>query len=278
MNSARPVGPQAVDRTSALPLWAQVHADLQHRLERGEFNAAFPGELALVGEYDVSRHTVREALRRMRDQGVVTAERGRPPRVTAPTEFAQPVGTLYSLFAAVTESGQRQDSTVRVLDTRADGVVASRLGLEEATPLVFLERLRRADGEPLALDRVWLPAQVAAPLLDADFSNTALYTELARRCDVRVSGGSEHIRAVVPSRAERALLHMPDDVAALAIDRLGHSNGTPTEWRHTLVRGDRFAVTADFSRTSGIQLGSRAFGSSVPVARRRRAAVRHAGR
>lgn len=254
MDHLPPVGPQAVDRTSALPLWAQVHADLQHRLERGEFTSAFPGELALVAEYEVSRHTVREALRRMREQGVVTAERGRPPRVTTTTEFAQPVGTVYSLFAAVTASGQRQQSVVRTLDTRADAVVADRLGVDAAAPLVFLERLRLADGEPLALDRVWLPARLATPLLDADFTDTALYSELAQRCGVRVSGGSEHIRAVVPAKAERALLHMPVDAAALAIDRLGCSDGIPVEWRHTLVRGDRFAVTTEFSRTSGIQV------------------------
>ncbi len=252
MDQTSPVGPRAVDRTSALPLWAQVHADLQHRLERGEFTSVFPGELALVAEYDVSRHTIREALRRMREQGVVTAERGRPPRVTTTTEFAQPIGTVYSLFAAVTQSGRRQESVVRLLDTRADAVVADRLGLDAATPLVFLERLRLADGEPLALDRVWLPARLATPLLDADFSNTALYAELAARCGIRVSGGNEHIRAVVPSKAERTLLHMPADGAALAIDRLGCSEGVPVEWRHTVVRGDRFAVTTEFSRTSGI--------------------------
>ncbi len=256
MASSAAGGPRAVDRSSALPLWAQVHADLQERLDRGEFNAVFPGELALVAQYDVSRHTVREALRRMREQGVVTAERGRPPRVTAPTEFAQPLGTVYSLFAAVTESGYRQQSVVHVLDTRADGVVAARLGLEEAAPLIFLERLRLADGEPLALDRVWLPAQVAAPLLQADFSDTALYTELDQRCGIRVSGGNERICAVVPANADRRLLHMQEDVAAFAIDRLGISDGVPVEWRHTLVRGDRFAVTADFSRVPGAQVGS----------------------
>ncbi|MGH3972725.1 MAG: GntR family transcriptional regulator [Pseudonocardiaceae bacterium] len=249
-------GPRAVDRTSALPLWAQMHADLRRRLDEGEFTDAFPGELALVAEYAVSRHTVREALRRLRSDGVVIAERGRAPRVAGPRMIEQPLGALYSLFASVEAAGQVQRSVVRVLDVRADGMVATRLALEESTPLLYLERLRLAAEAPLALDRVWLPASLVSPLLTVDFTHTALYDELAGRCGIQLSGGHEHLRAVVPTAAERALLGIGADVAAFAIDRLACSGGNPIEWRHTLVRGDRFTVSAQFSAREGYRLDS----------------------
>ncbi|GAY10962.1 predicted transcriptional regulator of N-acetylglucosamine utilization, GntR family [Pseudonocardia sp. N23] len=79
------------------------------------------------------------------------------------------------MFASVEQAGHEQRSIVHTLDLRADGSVAARLGLEVSTPLVYLERLRLADDEPLALDRVWLPGSLAAPLLDVDFSHMALY-------------------------------------------------------------------------------------------------------
>ena len=78
-----------LDRRGTDPLWAQLLADLRRRLGSGEFAASFPGELALVAEYGVSRHTVREALRRLREEGLVVAERGRAPRLASPTEIAQ---------------------------------------------------------------------------------------------------------------------------------------------------------------------------------------------
>lgn len=260
-----PHGPRAVDRSHPLPLWAQVHADLRRRLSADEFTTSFPGELTLTAEYEVSRHTVREALRRLREQGLVRGERGRASKVSPPAEIEQPLGTLYSLFASVRAAGQEQHSTVRALDVRADGVVASRLGLEESTPLLYLERIRLADEEPLAVDRVWLPARIAAPLLEADFTNTALYGELDRRCGIRLTTGNEHIRAVVPTRAERDLLHVDDRVAAFAIERLSYVDGQPAEWRHTLVRGDRFAVTAQSSARSGYQLGITGASTRSPV-------------
>jgi GntR family transcriptional regulator len=235
-------------------LWRQVHDDLLRRVEEGEFEDQFPGELRLVDEYAVSRHTIREAVRRLRAAGVVRGERGRTSRLTEPAEIDQPLGTLYSMFASVEAAGQEQRSVVRALDVRADGVIARRLGREESTPLFHLERLRLASGRPLALDRVWLPADLARPLLEVDFSKTALYTELSRRCGVRLTGGEEHIRAVVATPGEKRVLEMPDDVAAFAIERIGLIDRRAVEWRHTLVRGDRFAVSARFSGRTGYQL------------------------
>jgi GntR family transcriptional regulator len=258
----RPGGPRPLDRASPLPLWAQLRADLQRRLAAGAFSDSFPGELALVAEYAISRHTVRTALREIRADGIVVAERGRRPRVAPPATITQPLGALYSLFASVESAGLHQASIVRARDLRADGVIADRLGLEASTPLFRLERLRLAGGEPLALDTVWLPAEIAAPLMEADFTHTALYDELAARTGVRLESGREHIRAVVPTPAERRLLEIPPATAALAIDRLSQAGGRPVEVRQTLIRGDRFALLAEFSARTGYQL---TLGAAQPV-------------
>ncbi len=243
-----------LDRKSPLPLWAQLRADLLRRLDAGAFDAEFPGEMALVADYGVSRQTVRTALRELRADGVVLAERGRRPRLAGPAEITQPLGTVYSLFASVEAAGLRQTSVIRHQDLIADGVVADRLGLEASTPLFRLERLRLAGDEPLALDTAWLPGEVGAPLLDADFTHTGLYTELAARTGLRVDGGREHIRGVVPTIAEQRLLAIPATTGALLISRVGCAAGRPVEWRQTLIRGDRFSLLAEFSARTGYRL------------------------
>jgi GntR family transcriptional regulator len=248
-------GGRVLDRTRPEPLWSQLLRDLRRRLADGEFTGAFPGELALVAEYGVSRHTVREALRRLRDEGTVVAGRGRTPRLAERVQIRQPVGALYSLFSAVEATGLSQRSVVRTREVRADGVVAARLGLEESTPLVFLERLRMAGTAPLAVDRVWLPERIAGPLLDADLTRTGLYAELERTCGVRLTGGREEIRAVLPTAAERELLAVDAGVAAFSVERLGRAGAEAVEWRHTLVRGDRYTLTADLGVGEAHQLG-----------------------
>ena len=240
-----PATPAArLDRRASIPLWRQLAQDLHGRLESGEFARGLPGEVELGAQYTVSRHTVREALRQLRAEGVISTGRGRRPRLTGPDAvIAQPTGIAYSLFSSVEACGLTQTSVVRVLAVRADGVIAPRLGLEESTPLVHLERLRLADARPLALDRVWLPASVGEPLLDVDFHRTSLYEELART-GIAVTGGQETVRAVIPSGADHDALDLQPPSAVFSVERTGTSSGVPIEWRHTLVRADRFALTS----------------------------------
>jgi GntR family transcriptional regulator len=236
-----------MDRSSPLPLWAQLHADLVERIAKGQFSDGFPGEHALAASYGLSRHTVREALRQLRDEGVLLAERGRPTRLADAPSFKQPVGALYSLYVAVEAAGVTQHSIVRSLELRTDPEVAASLEIESDMPLVYLERLRMAGAVPLALDQAWLPADLARPLLSADFSHTALY----RRCGIRLTGGYEDITAVVPDQADAELLDLDERSAALSIRRLGCMKSRPVELRRTLIRGDRFNVSARFSPSEG---------------------------
>ncbi len=244
-----------------MPLWAQLLADLRRRLDDGEFAGAFPSELELVDAYGVSRNTVREALRRLRAEGAIVAGRGRRPLPAGEAGIEQPLGALYSLFRSVEEAGLEQRSEVLVLDRRRDRRVAERLGLGATAVFFYLERIRCAGGDPLAMDRLWFPAELAAPLFDTDFTRTSFYDELAEHTGLRLTGGEEHIRAVVPTPAERRALGLPRATAALAIERRGEIRGRPVEHRETLVRGDRFGFVATFSAGIGYRLDlSRAVG------------------
>jgi GntR family transcriptional regulator len=251
-----------LDRASPMPLWAQLTDDLRRRMDRGDFAEAFPSEMALVEEYAISRNTVREALRRLRSDGVVVSGRGRRPRLGGRVAIRQPLGALYSLHGAIEAAGLTPHSVVRAQEVRHDEAVAARLGLPSEAALVYLERLRLADDEPLAIDRAWFPLDVAEPLLGVDLSNVGFYDELASRTGVRLTGGHEQLQAVVPSRAERGLLRLPAGVAAFAIDRLGLVLARPVEWRHSVVRGDRFSVHAEFDAGIGYRLDVRALAVS----------------
>lgn len=235
-----------LNRASTVPVWRQIEEDLRARLDGGEFAAAFPGELEIAEQYAVSRHTVREALRQLRSDGTITSGRGRRPRV-APPVITQPTGVAYSLFSSVETAGLPQVSVVRAKEIRADGVIAARLGLEESTPLFHLERLRLAGDEPLALDRVWLPAALAEPLLATDFRRTSLYDELLTSSGITITGGEETVRAVIPTPAEHEVLGLVAPAAVFAVDRTATSSGVPVEWRHTLIRADRFWLTNELA-------------------------------
>jgi GntR family transcriptional regulator len=236
-----------LDRSSPLPLWAQLLDDLRTRLDAGEFADAFPTDLELTTDYGVSRHTAREAVRRLQAEGVVRRERGRGTFVRTPS-FEQPTGALYSLFRAIEARGLEQRSEVLATGIVTDAEVGARLGLEEGVALVRIERLRLADGQPLAHDTVWLPADLARPLLDVDLTHTALYDELQRWCGVRPVAGTEWIATELPDPDERRLLRLSAKQPVFRIRRRSDdASGRHLEWRDTAVRGDRYTFVAQWS-------------------------------
>lgn len=239
--------PKPLDRNSPMPLWAQLEADLRRRLESGEFDEGFfPTDHELTEAYDVSRHTVREAVRHLNKTGLLKRERGRGTVVNR-AEFEQSLGTLYSLFQSVESAGVEQASEVLELGIVTDPVAASHLRLAEDAELVLLARLRRAGGQPLAVDRAWLPRAIAEPLLDVDWSHTALYRELARIGSPVPNQGSERLTPLVPAPADRALLELRKSDAAFFLERQGNHGDTPVEWRTTIIRGDRFRFVSDWT-------------------------------
>lgn len=240
------MGERQLDRDSPLPLWAQLESELRRRLDDGEFDQQFPTDLELTDAYGVSRHTVREAIRHLNKTGVLRRERGRGTVVNR-SEFEQSLGTLYSLFHTVEAAGVEQTSTVVSLETTTDSAAALQLDLDEDAELVFLERIRHAGGTPLAVDRAWLPCDIAAPLLEADFSHTALYAELAKLGPYAPTQGWERLTPIVPLPADRARLDLRRGDAAFFLERVGIRGDRKIEWRTTIIRGDRYRFVTDWS-------------------------------
>ncbi len=243
-----------------MPLWAQVLEDLRRRLDAGEFVESFPTDIELIEHYDVSRHTAREAVRRLQDEGIVSRERGRGTFVRSPS-IEQGTGALYSLFRSLEARGIEQRSEVLDLSEITDAAVAERFDVPAGTKFVRLERLRCADDVPLAHDVVWVPSAVGAALLDVDFTHTALYDELQQRCGVRPMAGTEHISTELAPKVERELLRIGAKQPVFKIERRSFDGDEMIEWRETLVRGDRYTFVANWSPSGSYEAGLRHTGS-----------------
>ncbi len=237
---------RTLDRNAQLPLWAQLEHELRRRMELGHFDDRFPTDRELMEVYGVSRHTARHAVSQLGADGIVRRARGVGTSVDHRT-FERSLGSLYSLFQVVEESGVQQRSEVRALEWVTDAAAAEHLGLEHDAQLVFIDRVRYAGSEPLAIDRIWLPAAIGGDLLHADFTHTSLYNELERTIGKRPNEGWERICPAIPTDDERICLGLSDGEAVFSIQRLGTFNGEPLEWRTTTIRGDRFTFVADWS-------------------------------
>jgi len=241
---------EALNRESPMPLWAQLEAQLRARIAAGEFEDRFPTDAELVRSYGVSRHTARAAIGRLQTAGLVQRERGRGSKLPRAAQLEQSIAPFYSLAASISQRGMAEHSIVRHRALECDGEAAARLGVAPETKLVHIQRLRFADDEPLALDDSWIVGDAGRPLLRADLGRGSLYELLASEANVRITGGTERIRAALPPVSVRKLLALPRGEATLVVERVAFSGERPVEYRHSMVRGDRFAFVANWSRVS----------------------------
>lgn len=234
-----------LDRASPLPLWAQLLGDLHQRLDHDEFEQHFPSELELTEQYGVSRNTVREALRRLRAEGIVLASRGRRPQLNP--EIRQPLGGFYSLYESIEAAGLPQQVLVRDQRKTTDPRVSGLLTLPETAELVIVTRLRIAGDAPLAIDTAYFPLAIGEPLLELDLAAGSLYAALSRQAGVRLTTAQETLSATVATPRQADELGIEVGAPLLSIERLGRVGTKAVEWRRTLIRADRFALVAELS-------------------------------
>lgn len=92
-----------------LPLYRAIVKALQSEIVRGIYpvGSPLPSETALVERFEVSRHTIREALRYLREAGLVTSHQGRGTIVRGPGRgrgYAHHINTISDLFPVNVET------------------------------------------------------------------------------------------------------------------------------------------------------------------------------
>jgi GntR family transcriptional regulator len=185
----------------------------------------FENELSLADRLELSRPTVRRAISELVNRGMLVRRRGVGTKVASRAIHRK--DELTSLYEDLVLGGKRPATEVLrfetdVIDIRA----AEKLQLDADTPLVFIERLRSADGVPMALMRNWLPAthdEINAENLAAN----GLYSVL-RQCGVRPVVAHQMIGARRPTARERQLLdlHAGDPLLTMsrvAFDSMSHA-------------------------------------------------------
>ena len=99
-----------LDPRQALPLWAQLSSLLRERAAGGAYSERFPTEADLTAEFEVSRATVREAIRRLREEGLLDARsRQRDLRVRRPAGRA--IIGAPGLARAIVAAGLEEEAT-----------------------------------------------------------------------------------------------------------------------------------------------------------------------
>lgn len=177
------------------PAYLRIATALRARIDSGEFaaGASLPAERDLCVELGVSRMTLRRALSVLEQDGRVHRDATRGTFVSAPRVQLR----LGSFSQEVARAGRNPGAEVFWAEERpADDAVAAGLGVAPGSPVYALQRLRRSDDEPLAVETTYYRADLVPGLLDGDLSGS-LWEEIRRRFELRLARTSAELEVVV---------------------------------------------------------------------------------
>jgi GntR family transcriptional regulator len=211
-----------------------------------EPEAPIPSERELAERYGLSRMTVRQAINGLVAEGRLFKVRGRG------TFVAKPKMDLQVRLASYTDDMARRGMVPasRVLAferIKATGHLARELELEQGEPIVLLERLRFADGIPMAVERTHLPEVRVPGMLDGD-PPQSLYQYLSQQYGLAPTWGEQMIEASTANTEEAALLKMPPPAVVLRMTRRSYANDVLVEYAASVYRADRYQLWVPLER------------------------------
>jgi GntR family transcriptional regulator len=231
------IGP-AAERVRRLPL-DQIHGGLVTP------GARLGAERDLALELGVSRSTVRQALAALEKAGEVRRVPGRGGGTfvrnrKVERDLSRVVGVPALLRSQGMTSGSRVIST-GIVTPDAETATALQLGAEDL--VVDVVRIRLADGTPISLEHVRLPAQRFPRLLDQPLGGS-LYDLLEEHYDTLPGEAEEHIEVLAAGPDEASILGAEPGAPLLSITRTTKdADGAVFEYSHDLFRADRTMIT-----------------------------------
>lgn len=205
-----------------------------------------PSERELSARWGAARMTVRRATDGLIAEGLVQRRHGSGTYVVPPP-LVRLLG-LTSFTQDMRERGLTPSSRLLAYDVGpAGGALAARLRVPAGERVSSFTRLRLADGTPMAVETVWIPAALVPGLAPADLGGS-LYELLAERYHLVTGSASVTIEPVVPDPATRELLGIVPDQACLRVRMVdSDSRGRVIMTASCVYRGDRYQLTAEIT-------------------------------
>lgn len=242
-STAAPAHPSGLDPTAHSPLYQQLVQRLEQGIRTGVYrpDQALPPERSLGAMFGVSRVTARKALDVLVAQGRVVRRHGAGNFVAS--RLAQSLTRVSGFSEELLQRGLRPTSRWLAREVRAGSAQAcEQLGLPPAARVAHLERLRLADGVPVAYETSALPL-TAMPKPAA--LQGSLYAHLVALGQAPVRA-QQHIRALNADAQLAQHLALPVGSALLWVVRTAfQAAGAPVEFTVAYCRSDYYGFVVE---------------------------------
>jgi GntR family transcriptional regulator len=227
------------------PLYQQIKALILQNLKAGEWKPGepIPSEMDLAARFRVSQGTVRKAIDELAAENLLVRRQGKGTFVATHTEHH----VQYRFLKLVPDSGDlntegpAERTIVDCKRQRAAADVARALSLRTGDAVLQVRRVLAYGGVPTILEDLWLPGGPFKGLTAERLTawRGPMYSLFEAEFGVHMIRAEEKIRAVLPDKAQAALLDVDCATPLLSVERVAYTyHDTPMELRRGLYRTD----------------------------------------
>lgn len=246
MTIKNPPGHERPTRNNgAAPMYAQLETQLRRRVDSGEWppGSLIPTEDSLCISYGVSRITVRHALQRLVDKGLIVRKQGRGSYVRT-SDLTAGTRSVRSFTAEVQDLGLKPSSRLlSVSEIEAPDEVSMALDLDKSSPVVRVHRIRLGDEQPIGIQTSYLRADMVPGLASLDLNGRSLYATLEKRFGIVPVAARETFTVGLASESDAKLLTVPTGSPVFFVERTTYDSHATFEYVTSVMRGDRYRVT-----------------------------------
>lgn len=227
--------------TRSLP--TQLADELRERIASGEWptRTRLPSEQELAADYGVSRPTMRSALRRLQESGIVRVRHGAGTFVTeSGTAIRAGLQELRSTSQIIAEQGHSCDVVYKTKETRPASAEETQRLQRNAPPLVLAyERAFVADLKPVAFEEGIVAADLFPQGIDFDEVTGSMFDFLEPH-GLLPDQAVADVQAVMDSDVAWGP-NKPEPPVYLCLDQTQFlATGTAVTWSRTYFVQDRF--------------------------------------
>lgn len=208
-----------------------------------------PTEQALSLQFQVNRHTVREAIKELKNDGLIYSVRGRGHFVTTHKityPLSEKVRFTQNILAANLLPGSK---LLDIAKLEASVEISTRLSLSPADSVFKLEILRTVNQIPFSVATSYLPAERFSGLDKLISGSFSLYALLKKHFQIEPVRQESLIEVSLPDPKEMQLLQIPSRHPLLVVRSLACDNcSCPVEYVVTRTRGDMGCLSINFNK------------------------------
>lgn len=231
-----------------IPKYYRIYEKLLGQIKSNQFNEfdRFYSDSELVEKFEVSRGTIREAVKLLIQQGYLEREQGKGTFVTKP-KIEQDSDKLMGFSELMKKNDMKPSAKViekEIVDPPSNLINLMKLDNDEK--LVRIIRVRFGNDQPLIIERSYFVYKYFMPIYDMDLQSNSIFELLYKHTDTRLGEARQQITAISAGESEVELLNVETEAPLLLMKRLIKTkDGDYFQYSEDVYRSDRinFATT-----------------------------------